>query len=176
MKTQQFSKMFLVVLISAILFAACSKDSNNPVDPGTDPNTSGASIKINGGGFVNKQVNLSLGISAYLVNDNATYAQFVGAVDNDSLYFVFAFEGKQSGTFQWSGSSIETYLLHISQTGSLVYSNMTEGSTAVSSYGEIGGKITGNFSGKLIETSAQQVELTVEGTFSVVRGPDDTSN
>jgi hypothetical protein len=174
MKTQQFSKMFLVVLIAALLFAACSKDSSNPVNTGPDPNTSGASIKINGGGFVNKQVNLSLGLSAYIISDNATYVQFIGKVDNDSLYLVFAFEGKQTGTFPWSGSSIETYLLHISQTGSLVYANMTEGSTTVSSYGEVGSKINGTFSGKLIETSAQQVEITIDGTFSVVRGPDDT--
>jgi hypothetical protein len=174
MRTHQFAKLFFVMLSAILIFSACSKDSNNPVDPGPDPNTSGASIKINGGGFVNKQVNLSLGISAYVVNDNATYAQFIGTVDSDSLYLVCIFEGKQTGTFSWNGNAAETYVLHISQTGGIIYANLAEGSTTITSYGNVGGKIEGKVVGKLVDMNTQQIEMTIDGTFSVVRGPDDT--
>jgi uncharacterized protein (UPF0333 family) len=172
MKTKKLVTLFITMLSAVIFFTACSKDTNNPVTP--DPTNSGASIKINGGGFVNKQVNLSSGISAYVVNDNATYVQFIGTADSDSLYLVFIFEGKQTGTFSWNSNSTETYVLHISQTGGVLYANVGEGSTTVTSYGDVGGKIEGKAAGKLVDMNTQQIEMTIDGTFSVVRGPDDT--
>lgn len=172
MKTQKLVTLFITMLSAVIFFAACSKDSNNPVTP--NPTNSGASIKINGGGFVNKQVNLSSGVSAYVVNENATYVQFVGTADSDSLYLLFVFEGKQTGTFSWNSNSTETYVLHISQTGSVIYVNVAEGTTTVTSYGDVGGKIEGKAVGKLVDMNTQQIEMTIDGTFSVVRGPDET--
>lgn len=172
MKIKKLAALFITILSAAIFFGACSKDSNNPVGP--NPTNSGASIKINGGGFVNKQVNLSSGVSAYVVNDNATYVQFVGTADGDSLYMVFIFEGKQTGTFSWNTDLTETYLLHISQTSSTLYVNVDEGSTTITSYGEVGGKIEGKAVGKLVDMNTQLIEMTIDGTFSVVRGPDET--
>jgi hypothetical protein len=172
MKTKKPVKLFITMLSIVVIFAACSKDSDNPVEP--NPTNSGASIKINGGGFVNKQINLSSGISAHVVNDNATYVQFVGTTDGDSLYLVFIFEGKQTGTFSWNTDLTETYLLHISQTGGTLYVNVGEGSTTITSYGDVGGKIEGKAVGKLVDMNTQQIEMTIDGTFSVVRGPDDT--
>lgn len=172
MKTKKLAVLFITILSAVIFFSACSKESNNPVGP--DPTISGASIKINGGGFVNKQVTLSSGISAYAVTDNATYAQFVGTVDSDSLYFAFIFDGKQTGTFSWNSDLTETYILHISQTESRLYVNVGEGTTTITSYGSVGGKIEGKAVGKLVDMNTQQIEITIDGTFSVVRGPDDT--
>jgi len=167
MKMFKSSQSVLVLVITVMFFYACSKDSDNPVDPVVSAE---AKLTLNGSGFTNKAATLSNGISAYSVSDTVTAIQFWGKVDNDSLYFSIIFKGNQAGTFNWNDEN-GTIIYRTTSTGVFSYIGITQGSTTVSSYGAVGAKVEGTISGKLIEATSGS-ELNISGSFSGVRIPD----
>jgi hypothetical protein len=167
MKMSKFQWFFAVILVSVIVFAGCSKNSNNPVDPGNNILTSEAKLTLNGAGYTNKAVTLSNGISAYSLSDTVTAIQFSGKADSDSLYFLIVLKGNQTGTVNWNDDNGVILI----KNSSSAYIGATQGTTTVSSYGAVNGKVEGTISGKLIEQSSQ-AELNITGSFSAVRIPD----
>ncbi len=169
MKMFKRSQTVLVLVLSVMFFYACSKDSNNPVNPPAAG--SEAKLTLNGAGYTNQQVTLSNGLSAYSPTDTMTVIQFSGKAGNDSLYFFIVFKGNQAGTFNWNTENGAIIVKNSSST-SLFYLGVTQGTTIVSSYGAVNGKVEGTISGKLIEETSQ-VELNItSGSFSAVRVPD----
>ena len=169
MKMFKFQWFFAVILVSILVFASCSKDSNNPVNPIAVVGAE-AKLTLNGAGFTNKAVTLSNGLAAFSPTDTLTAIQFSGKVDNDSLYFSIIFKGNQSGTINWNDDN-GAILYQTTSTGNYFYIGITQGTTTVSSYGAVNGKVEGTISGKLIETTSQ-AELNITGSFSGVRIPD----
>jgi len=165
MKMFKRSQSVLVLVLTVMFFYACSKDSENPVVPPVV--VSEAKLTLNGAGYTNKAVTLSAGISAYSISDTVTAIQFSGKADNDSLYFIIVLKGNQTGTVNWNIDNGAILL----KNSSSAYIGETQGTTTVSSYGAVNGKVEGTISGKLIEQSSQ-AELNITGSFSAVRIPD----
>lgn len=166
MKNLKISYSIFFIALSISIMISCSKNTDNPVDPGSIVKAE-ASLTLNGAGYTNKTVTLSNGISAYSLSDTVTAIQFSGKVDNDSLYFAVIFKGNQAGTINWD---IDNGAILLKNT-SLFYIGESQGSTTVSSYGSVNNKVEGNISGKLIEATSQ-AELNITGSFSAVRIPD----
>lgn len=159
----------LTFILIMVLNYSCSKDSNNPVDPNNLVNAE-AKLTLNGAGYTNKSVTLGNGICSYSTNDTLTAALFSGKVDSDSLYLYVIFRGNQTGTFTWSTEN--GVLIYKSSTnGNLSYIGITQGTTTISVYGNVTGKVEGSVNGKLIE-SGSLAELNITGTFSATRVPD----
>ena len=166
MKNLKISLSIFLIALSISIMISCSKNTDNPVDPGNIVKSE-ATLTLNGSGYVNKSVTLSNGLSAFSLSDTVTAIQFSGKVDNDSLYFFVIFKGNQAGTINWD---IDNGALLLKNT-SLFYIGESQGSTTVSSYGSVNNKVEGNISGKLIEATSQ-AELNITGSFSAVRIPD----
>lgn len=164
------SKLLAVVLIILSFgIISCSKKSN-PVEPPTGGSTE-AKITLNGAGFSNEQVSLKSGLSSYFINDNETYIQFIEAAGADTVFLALVFSGKQTGNYSWSATTPMVALFISSGSSSATFLSSGTGSTNVTSYGDVGGSISGNLSGTMIE-AASSANLQVSGTFTVTRGPD----
>lgn len=169
-----FRGMFLVLLTIMIFLSACSKDKNNPVEPGNGnegPLNAQVKVKLDGAGFNNEEITLTKGYSSYLTSDNETYAAFWGKTGNDSVYVAFQFAGSSSGTFNWRAENYDAAVIMMNDDNALLYLATSEGKTNVTDYGNVGGKIEGSFTGKLVEISSMD-EMTVTGAFSIERGPN----
>jgi len=172
------SCIFLVSIIILSVFVGCSKsDENNPMDPGNGGGGGGGSITgqaqitLNGGEFSNKVFTFSKGIGAYSVGDAVTSMTFLTANNSDSLVFYILFSGNTAATRNWGTDNAIT--LSIKSSGSSkTFLGITNGSTTVTNYGAVGGKLEGNVSGKILESSANPTEVTISGTFSALRMPD----
>ena len=158
-----------VLVITIMFFYACSKDSSNPVDPNNVTNPT-ASLTFNGSGYTNKAVTLGNGLGGYSIPDTMTVLQFSGKVDNDSLYLGIIFKANHTGTFNWNDDN-GAIIFKTTSTGNFIYYGISQGTTTVSSYGGVNGKIEGTISGKLIEQSSL-AELNISGSFSALRIPD----
>ncbi|HEX7356795.1 MAG TPA: hypothetical protein VF270_03685 [Ignavibacteriaceae bacterium] len=169
MQIFKYSKFVFIIILLMALNYSCSKDSNNPADPNNIV-TSEAKLTLNGAGYTNKSVTLSNGVCSYSPGDTLTAAIFSGKVDSDSLYFYVIFKGNQTGTFNWNTEN--GVLIYKSSSGGFVsYIGVTQGTTTISAYGSVTGKVEGSVNGKLIE-SGSLAELNVTGTFSATRVPD----
>ncbi|MDP2365531.1 MAG: hypothetical protein Q8M94_17405 [Ignavibacteria bacterium] len=169
MKNSKFHVFATVLLVTILVFAGCSKESNNPVVPPVV--VAEAKLTLNGAGYTNKAVTLSNGLSAYSLSDTVSIIQFSGKVDNDSLYFAIIFKGNQPGTFNWNDDN-GAIIFRTTSTGNFTYIGISQGTTTVSSYGAVNGKVEGTISGKLIEATSQAELNITNGSFSAVRIPD----
>jgi hypothetical protein len=169
MKNYKLPQIVLVLLFTVLFFYACSSDSENPVDPNNVTNST-ATLTLNGAGYSNRTVTLGNGIAGYSISDTLTAVQFSGKVDNDSLYFSVVFKGNQTGTINWNDEN-GAIIYRTTSSGNYFYIGITQGTTTVSSYGVVSGKIEGTLSGKLIEASSL-AELNISGSFSAIRLPD----
>ena len=163
------SVLFLALLMALTTFYSCSKDDNNPVDPNNVTN-SAASLTLNGAGYTNKAATLGNGLGGYSLPDTMTVLQFSGKVDNDSLYLGIIFKANHTGTFNWDNDN-GAIIYRTTSTGDFLYYGISQGSTTVSNYGSVNGKIEGTINGKLIEQSSL-AELNISGSFSALRIPD----
>lgn len=166
--------MFLVMLTLLVFLTACSKDSNNPLEPGNGTDgSSKAQVKItlDGGSYNKQEIVLSKGYSSYITTENETYAAFWGKIGGDSVYVAFQFAGNSIGTFDWRADNYDAAVITMNADNAMLYLATSEGKTTITGYGNVGGKIEGTFSGKLVEISSMD-EMTVTGTFSIERGPD----
>ncbi len=169
-----FGGMFLVIVMLLILITGCSKDSTIPVDPGNGGNgvlNAQVKVKIDGSGFNDQEITLTKGYSSYITSEGETYAAFWGKIENDSVYVAFQFAGSGKGSFDWRTESYDAAVIMMNDDNALLYLATSEGKTTINGYGNVGGKIEGSFSGKMVEVSSMN-EMIVTGTFSIERGPD----
>lgn len=161
---------FYVAILAVILLIGCSSDKNdNPLNPG-NPTNSEAKLTLNGGPFSNQSVTLSNGVSAYSLSDTTTAVLFSGTLSTDSLYFYVVFKGNQTGLKNWDDNN-GVVMYRNGTSGLSTYLGVSQGSTTISSYGSIGGKVEGTVSGKIID-AATQTEVNVSGNFSATRIQD----
>jgi len=159
----------LVLVLTVVFFYACSSDSESPVDPNNVTNSI-ASLTFNGSGYSNKAVTLGNGLAGYSISDTMTVIQFSGKVDSDSLYLGIVFKANNTGTFNWNDDN-GAIVFKTTSTGNFFYMGLTQGTTTLSRYEGVNGKIEGTLNGKLIEQNSQS-ELNISGSFSAVRIPD----
>jgi len=159
----------LAAFIAVLTLTGCSKKSDNPVSA-PEVTAAEANLTLNGAGYTNKAVKLGNGICGYSVSDTATGIVFTGTADQDTLQFYIVFKGNHSGTISWDADNA-LLLYKYASSGSFTFLGVQEGTTTVSTYGEVGGKVEGSISGKLYEATSQ-VELNISGSFSAVRIPD----
>lgn len=185
---KRFQLLMMVLFTGLLLIASgCSKDESdddNPVDPGNGGigGTGSNTVTINGAGMTNRVLNFGLAQAAYLTDGNVTGMLFTGTSGSDSVYMAIYFSGQESGTFEWQqyDSEIATSGMAIRIGGlandpqNVTFFMSTEGSgnTVVTSYGGIGQKIAGTFTGTLTETGTEAT-ATVSGKFSVSRSGDE---
>lgn len=162
--------LFNLLLFTLVLIIGCSDDNNNnPVNPGNQVNSE-AKLTLNGGPFVNQSVTLSNGVSSYSVSDTATAILFSGTLNSDSLYLYIIFKGNQSGTINWDSDN-GVIIYRNGTSGLSTYLGASQGTTTVSAYGSVGGKVEGSLSGKLLDVTTQS-EINLSGTFSATRIQD----
>ena len=169
-----FRGMFLVLVLALVFITACSKDSNNPVDPGNGGNgavNTQVKVKIDGGGFNNEEITLTNGYSSFVAAEGETYAAFWGKAGSDSVYVAFQFAGSSKGSFDWRMENYDAAVIMMNDDNAIMYLATSEGKTNVRNYGAVGEKIEGTISGKMIEVSTME-EISVNGSFSIVRAPD----
>lgn len=165
------SPFFALIIITVLsLIIGCSKKSDNPVDPGTVIKSE-ATLTLNGSGFSNQNVTLGNGGCSYSPTDNLTAVAFSGTIGSDSVLFVFQFVGNNTGAHAWRSSEPDVLIYKYGSSGSLSFYADSTGTTNVSNYGAVNGKVEGSINGKLIEATSQS-ELNISGTFSALRIPD----
>lgn len=173
-------RVFVIMLsLSATIFlASCSKDDDNPVDSKDGNNNQTNTITINGGGYNNQVVTLA-GAGGYATTSNVTIISLTGVINTTPVNIVLATPGNAAGTHNWllfdgentSGALIGFTPLDIVDTTKIFISTGANGSTTITSYGNVSQTITGTFSGNLMNTAGTQISVT--GKFSVLRGPDE---
>lgn len=152
-----------VIFLAALSFFSCSKKSDNPVGPTTPT----AELKLT---FGTQQITFTQGIGGYAIQENLTYAQFTKAEAGDTLLFFLVTSGKQTGNQAWNpNQDTGVLLLQYGNSGTIIYSP-AQGSTNLTAYGNVGGAITGTFTGSLEDNNQSQVN--VSGNFSVQRSAD----
>lgn len=163
MKTHKIH--FVVVILVGIMgFISCSKKSDNPVAPGGNQTTE---LKLTIG---TKQITFNQGTGGYAVAENVSYIQFTTAEAGDTLLFIMIFAGKATGTQNWDVNNDQgAILIQYGASGTLIYSPLN-GSTSITAYGNVGGYISGTFTGQLQDSNGSSVN--VSGNFSVQRIAD----
>jgi len=164
---------FLLIFV----LAGCGKDDDNPVDPGEkNNNTFGSgSITLNGSGYSNKTINFASVSGGYINSDTQTGISMVALDGSDSIIVTIIFDGKETGSRNFL---VETGTEEIVNGVSLMKADLSEfflsennGSINISSYGNIGAKISGTFNG-VLKSVLNNNDLNVSGSFSAVRLPD----
>jgi hypothetical protein len=175
MKKVMFN-LFYISIVLSLLFIGCSKDnSNNPAGPGGGGGgtiNGQANITLNGGTFNNQQVVLKNGMGGYSASDTITVIAFSGTLNSDSLLLYIMFSGNQGGVKPWENDNV-VWLYQKNSSGYTYYLSDSDGSgsTNISSYGSVGGKIEGSLNGKIVEPVSSD-EVTITGNFSATRIPD----
>lgn len=153
-------KLSLPILFAGIL--ALSAALTGCDDAIVDSSTAN-SFTINGGTYNN--VDVTGGNTVAVVSDTITTVTMTGTLDGEPFTLSIVFNGITARNYPWvsngtvglsvgSGSSVKNYL-------------GTTGNTKVNSFGQIGGKVEGTFSGTLMTTPSGTVEI--DGRFSASR-------
>lgn len=166
------SILFAVFAFAALsIFVSCSSDKKdeNPLVPGAN---SQVTMTLNGDGYSNQAVTLSNGLSSYSTGQNYTAVIFSGNVGTDSLYFYVVFEGNQTGTKNWDDNN-GIILYKSSSSGTKSFMGVSNGTLSVSSYEAVGGKVSGTFSGQIVNVNDTTNTISItNGSFSGVRVAD----
>jgi hypothetical protein len=130
---------------------------------------------INGDGYTNQTFSLSaiptFASATYFINDSLT----IGFITQNNVVMEFAIEGKSTGS--WNTQTSNT-TVSISINGKqYIFDNVN---LNVTQYGNVGGKISGNFSGTFVRQEIDQntgqvttYNVTVtNGNFEFFRNPD----
>lgn len=163
MKVTKILSFSLVLFLTLLSFFACSKKSDNPVAP-TTPTTE---LKLTIG---SQQITFSQGIGGYAIQENVTYIQFTKAEAGDTLIFFLIASGKQTGNQAWDPMNDRGVLLIEYGNSGMTFLSPVQGSTNITSYGNVGSAITGTFTGVLEDND--QTQYNISGNFSVQRSAD----
>lgn len=163
MKTHKM-KFALIILVVIIGFISCSKKSDNPVAPGGGQTTE---LKLT---FGTQQITFNQGAGGYAINEDVSYVQFTKSEAGDTLLFIMLFAGKATGNQNWDVTNdLGPVLIQYGASGIVAYTPIN-GSTSITAYGNVGGYISGTFTGQLEDPSGSS--MNVNGNFSVQRIAD----
>ncbi|MFQ3599188.1 MAG: hypothetical protein SNJ66_12725 [Chloroherpetonaceae bacterium] len=196
MRTHLFQKALLALLFVSLL-SACSKD-DNPTNGGGGGGQN--SFTINGAGINNRTYTVPdaplgspfniFAIGFFEPQENITVITNVGVAPDDTAGagVIIGFRGNQAGNFQ--GSSTQPRIIQvvvgdrafvggfdISEPGSPTITGTTF-NLNVTGYGQVGGRIQGNYTGTLRQVTGDKgglgnASITITGNFNVVRLADD---
>ena len=164
-------KLFLVASLLFII-SACGDDSN-PTDNDDDKNSSGTTLTINGDGWSNKSLTVETSVATYATVSQMTV---VNVSFNEDVQMLIYVNGGKSGTYNFKevesgqGNGI-TLTSGSGETGKYYFWKDNSGSVTISSYGSVGGKVSGAFTGKLYNATTD-AEITITGTFNAMRTVD----
>jgi hypothetical protein len=175
---KKISKSAFIIFFSIFLttfLSSCKKDSSNPTDGGNGGGGGGNyTATINGDGWTNKSVTISTSTSTFGVSSQITA---VNMICSDDIKLLAYTPGGQTGTFNFGTAASASQAVGITlTTGSgattkFYFAKENSGTVTISSYGSIGGKVNGSFSGTLVNATSQ-AEITISGSFSATRTPD----
>jgi hypothetical protein len=164
MKTKQLSIMIIAMIIG-LISVSCSKDSKN--DPVDEITSSELSFVVNGDVYSNQSFKFDKeGMALYDAAMLATGCEFTDAANNSVL---LGFEGNASGSFAVNDSDNSMVVNYDNNTTILA---LTQGTITITKYGNVGGWITGTFTGSGVVSHDynEPVAITIkDGKFSVKR-------
>lgn len=170
-----FGTVVLLLFCITLIFNSCSKDDGT-TGPGDGVNTGlgSAGFTVNGGGYNNRTFSFSVASGGFNPDENLTVIGAILSSSTDSVYLAITFPGNQTGTFTWSDSAGICFWYYGADTVHKYFCFYdSSGSTTVSSYGVVGGYISGTFSGKLIGGTIPYTTLDTvtisNGSFSAKR-------
>ena len=165
-------KLFLIASLIFII-SACGDDSN-PTDNNNDNNLTTSTLKLDGDGFSNKSVSAEAAVATYA---SVTQMTIISVSYNEDIQMLIYVKGNKTGTYTFetiNNDGLENGISITSGTGQTAKYylwNNQSGSIKISSYGSVGGKVSGTFTGKLYNV-ATEAEVTISGSFSAMRTVD----
>jgi len=164
--------LFSLFLFSTFLLSSCSKPSPTPAPT---PTTYDNTFTVNGGTFTNTVLNLNANyvIGDYGLNGSTQTEIFVKGTTpdgKDSAFIDFVFGGSKAGTYAFNTTSnFGSIFVTPLPGGSTIQMDAKTGSgnMVITSFGGVGGNITGTFSGTFSSGTTDYV--VSNGSFSVKR-------
>jgi len=171
----------LIMVVSFLSLTGCKKDDNI-----TNPFTGTGSVTFNGmviGGtdtinYVNRTTSILLATGYYAKKEGTTNLIFSAYFQHnkadgvhfyDSVYINLSFHGNSTGTYNWAdrnGNYASVYFIK----HNTISSAINVGSTTITNYSAVDGKIDGSFQGVVIGTKNDT--LNISGNFSAYRTVD----
>ncbi|MFZ1291787.1 MAG: hypothetical protein WAR79_16945 [Melioribacteraceae bacterium] len=175
-KSNKFFLIFLMAVSFIFMISACGDDSS-PTDNDDNNNSSSTTLSINGDGWTNKSLTANTSISTYATASQMTVVNGVFPEDVQILIYVksnktgtYNFKEEESG--QGNGITLSTGSGDLAK---FYFWKDNSGSTTISSYGSVGGKVSGTFTGKLYN-AITDAEITISGSFNAMRTVDVPTN
>ena len=174
--------LYLLPVIIAIALASCGDDATGPSSDPTVTAKNGLLIERAGSGKT--AINLE-DASSSIIWDSSARATILTATgeshfakrasvshgDEHEFELKLTIPGHTAGTYDWSNTTPGGEKTGLAITIDSVDYAAVDGSTVISSYGEVGGNISGTFSGTLASGSGDTVTIS-GGVFSAKRGAD----
>ena len=161
-------------IILTFIFIRCDEDPTSDNDERT--NSHKVTITLNGSTFSNEThtIETPLLISSGATLDTismTTYCKVYGSPSDTPYSVDIVFPNHESGSYNWEGLLTNSFI-NIQLTSSFYGFNQfistTEGTTTITSYGNVGEPIIGNFSGNFLQRSTYDT-VTINGNFSIQR-------
>jgi hypothetical protein len=164
--------LMATLLVVLLLSSGCSKkdSTTNPVTPVTTTGGS-ASFTLNGAGFTSQSFSITGFLGGYSVSDRVSGVTGSSATTGDSTMLTIVFPGSSTGTFPFGDTAGVVISRGTGSSQRGFVSGLGGGQIVVTTYGAVGGSITGTFSGKLYEVTNLGVDsVTVSnGSFNALR-------
>lgn len=164
----------LFISVFLITISACGDDSN-PTDNNDDNNnTTSSTLKLDGDGFSNKSLSTETAVATYA---SVTQMTVISISFDEDVQMLIYLKGNKTGTFTFEASNNDALENGISvtsgsgQTAKYYLWKEQSGSIKITSYGSVGGKVSGTFTGKLYNVISD-AEMTISGSFSAMRTVD----
>jgi len=169
MKTRRMGLFNLLIILS---LSSC-KDSSTNANTGVSGNVT---VTFNGGGYVNQSYTMVI-LSSEAYYDTVykvTTCKIVGTPSNYLQEIDLSFGNYRPGIYYWNGASslfIGLDSLQTKKSSKYWYWYSTySGVTTISSYGNVGESISGEFAGKVVPPSLIGSDtISVKGMFSIKR-------
>jgi hypothetical protein len=158
-----------------LLVLSCSRES--PVEP--PPIAHSVSFTLNGGPYVNQSFSLVSPANPFTgatrsASVRSTTCRILGPPTSEPLMVILYFPGDTIGSYRWKIYNFQLPLVILMGFGNSLYTRITLdsiGVTRVLEYGEVGARVSGEFSGILIRGFAYDT-IAVSGKFSFTRVQD----
>jgi hypothetical protein len=167
-------------LLALILLVSCG--GKDPTSVGDTLQTGSNGVILSGGTFARTAINFtdstavaifdsSKNRTAYTASGSAVFAKRVAGTPREVLASL-TFPGDNTGTFQWDDLTAQASGTGLTLTIDSVVYKAVSGQTNVAEYANVGGAVSGTFSGSLKNSSTGEVITIESAKFSAKRGPD----